>query len=141
MSRWIARRRRSLLTINNYQITGGEGSRELVNLLNTGSLDLRITSAETVEDSHFFLLPFIISSTHRPHIPSSPDCSVPSAWMARLLQSLRQALGLSSSKPLPSFRQSIDTNFTVFRGEQCAKKNKHHTCSPSSHERQCQFTR
>ncbi|KAJ9241315.1 hypothetical protein DTO271D3_8396 [Paecilomyces variotii] len=35
--------------------------------------------------------------------------------MARLLQSLRQALGLSPSKVLPSFRQSIDTNFTVFR--------------------------
>ncbi|KAL2005646.1 hypothetical protein VTN00DRAFT_10139 [Thermoascus crustaceus] len=38
--------------------------------------------------------------------------------MARLLESLRRALGLSPSKTvpsLPSFRRSIDTNFSVFR--------------------------
>ncbi|GAD97829.1 tRNA (adenine-N(1)-)-methyltransferase [Paecilomyces variotii No. 5] len=34
--------------------------------------------------------------------------------MARLLQSLRRALGLSS-KLIPSYRQAIDTNFALFR--------------------------
>ena len=36
--------------------------------------------------------------------------------MARMLQSLRRALGLTSPKPVPTFRRSIDTDFSVFRG-------------------------
>ncbi|KAE8133252.1 S-adenosyl-L-methionine-dependent methyltransferase [Aspergillus pseudotamarii] len=35
--------------------------------------------------------------------------------MARMLQSLRRALGLTSPKPVPTFRRSIDTDFSVFR--------------------------
>ncbi|OGM46983.1 tRNA (adenine-N(1)-)-methyltransferase [Aspergillus bombycis] len=35
--------------------------------------------------------------------------------MARMLQSLRRALGLTSPKPVPTFRRSIDTDFSFFR--------------------------
>ncbi|EAW24870.1 tRNA (adenine-N(1)-)-methyltransferase [Aspergillus fischeri NRRL 181] len=35
--------------------------------------------------------------------------------MARLFQSLRRALGLTPSKPVPKFSGSIDTNFSYFR--------------------------
>ncbi|KAB8236227.1 tRNA (adenine-N(1)-)-methyltransferase [Aspergillus alliaceus] len=35
--------------------------------------------------------------------------------MARMLQSLRRVLGLSSPSPVPTFRRSIDTDFSVFR--------------------------
>ncbi|RAH61950.1 adenine-N(1)--methyltransferase [Aspergillus piperis CBS 112811] len=35
--------------------------------------------------------------------------------MARLLQSLRRALGLTSSTPVPRYARSIDTNFSVFQ--------------------------
>ncbi|KAB8278943.1 S-adenosyl-L-methionine-dependent methyltransferase [Aspergillus minisclerotigenes] len=35
--------------------------------------------------------------------------------MARMLQSLRRALGLTSPKPVPAFRRSIDTDFSFFR--------------------------
>ncbi|RAQ50743.1 tRNA (adenine-N(1)-)-methyltransferase [Aspergillus flavus] len=35
--------------------------------------------------------------------------------MARMLQSLRRALGLTSPKPVTAFRRSIDTDFSFFR--------------------------
>ncbi|KAF7592186.1 hypothetical protein BBP40_000527 [Aspergillus hancockii] len=35
--------------------------------------------------------------------------------MARMLQSLRRVLGLNASKPVPAFRNSIDTDFSFFR--------------------------
>lgn len=38
--------------------------------------------------------------------------------MARLLQSLRRVLGLTTSKPAPpAFARSLDTNFSFFRGK------------------------